>query len=66
MGFYTEFFICSRINESCPIEVINILDYIFNKSDEIPEPIKPEHDFFNCERWLKIGRRSHCLLKEDD
>lgn len=53
MGMYTELYIACRIKGDVPVEVIDVLNYMFGGGDT-PKNI-PEHDFFECDRWGCIG-----------
>lgn len=55
MGTYTELIIKCRIRLDIPIEVHQVLDYLFNSSGKIPENL-PDHKFFQTIRWHDIGR----------
>ncbi len=56
MGMYTEMFICSKLKEDTPNEVINVLDYMFNFEEGKECPKGLEHDFFRTSRWSVIGK----------
>lgn len=55
MGTYTELIIKCLIKLDIPIEIHQILDFLFNSSSILPRNL-PDHDFFRCPRWKDIGR----------
>ena len=62
MGNYTELYLSCRLKEGLSKEVVDVLDYLFNKdtNEELPEAPEelPDHAFFKCERWECIGNSS--------
>lgn len=58
MGMYTEFVCALKIKNNTPKEVINILDFMSNGNEKIKaeELILPNHDLFECSRWVYMFR----------
>jgi transcription termination factor NusB len=49
MGMYTEFIFAVELEKSTPKNVIEILQYMANHENDMPE--LPQHEFFKCDRW---------------
>lgn len=56
MGMYTELLIKADIVRNPPVEVVAVLNFLFNSGEE-PKTL-PDHPFFKKERWSSIGRCS--------
>ncbi|HBG8471541.1 hypothetical protein KGF51_09825 [Clostridioides sp. ZZV14-6045] len=56
MGQYTEFVFAVKLKRDTPKNVIEILKFLKEDTDEeeydVPE--LPKHDFFNCDRWSML------------
>jgi len=57
MGMYTEFVFGCELKKDTPIDVINILKYIFNGEGNKDKLNLPNHPFFTSFRWRIIA---HC------
>lgn len=55
MGMYTELIIKCEIKKNLPSEVLEILNYLFGNTEDLPMHL-PDHEFFACSRWSCIGR----------
>ena len=61
MGMYTEVVFKATISKKAiGAEAFYILDYMFNEHSqiELEDLALPKHDFFECGRWMHIGRSS--------
>lgn len=56
MGMYTEIFLSVELKENTPVEVIDVLKFMFSDGDE-PNPL-PDHRLFSLPRWMMIGKCS--------
>jgi hypothetical protein len=50
MGMYTQLHLGIDLKKDTPEEVINILKYLSNPTDDEPKEL-PKHEFFQCDRW---------------
>lgn len=60
MGMYTELVIKCKVKKQLPVEVKNIINYLFNSTGDIlnPPDCLPQHKFFTLERWHWVGKGS--------
>ena len=54
MGMYTEILVKAHIKRDIPIEVKEVLEYLFTDNEKVPT-ILPEHEFFKDKSWRSIG-----------
>jgi len=72
MGMYTEIHFNSELKENLDKNVIDILQYMLNHSED--KPPLPDHEFFKCSRWDMLfmcdsyyfDADTHSTLRFDD
>jgi hypothetical protein len=57
MGMFTEIYINCPFKKNIPNDVINILKYMFDDSENEKKPTElPDHQFFSLDYWEDIGK----------
>ncbi len=73
MGMYTEIVVGCQLKIDTPKEVIEVLKYMIDHTEE--KPYLPKHKFFKCSRWHMVAscgsyyfgvHDSHSLILYDD
>ena len=59
MGMYTELVLKCQLKENLPVEVMDIIMFMFKGGNRCSPPATlPDHEFFKCGSWMMIGASS--------